>query len=245
MYVDCSRFPGRADMGTELVIGCPASHREWCIKQYLDHAAESATVAGFEPSFLFVPGHNDSEMLSIIHDSGYECEIWDIQNLRESDRRDWCDRRYHQMVELRNALLARVREIRPKFFLSLDSDILLDPKAITSMMELTANYDAVGGKTYMTSGGTKCPSYGMITRNGRMRRSESDQVLKVDVVMAIKLMNRAAYHVDYQFHDQGEDIGWSLNCKRKGLLLGWDGRVPNKHLMNQGQLNRVDNRIGW
>jgi hypothetical protein len=63
--------------------------------------------------------------------------------------------------------------------------------------------------------------------------------------LAIKLMSPRAYNIDYRFHHQGEDIGWSVAATEKGLKLGWDGRICSKHVMAADQLQLVDPRCGY
>jgi hypothetical protein len=169
-----------------------------------------------------------------------------IEEENVPEKRVWNPERFHRMVYLRNLLLGAVRNLSPDHFLSLDSDILLHPRALASMMELAgSSYDAVGGKAYMTAKGTWCPSFGYISSSRGILRYESTDVLRVDAIMAIKLMTPSAYLVDYEFHEQGEDIGWSLACKREGVTLGWDGRVTNKHVMHEKALDALDQRCGF
>jgi hypothetical protein len=163
---------------------------------------------------------------------------------RGGDVRDWRPERYRQMVELRNLLLGAVRDQAPDVFLSLDSDILLHADQLTLMFETLQGYDAVGGRCYMTTAGTRFPSWGRLY-NGMLQRYDATGTFQVDVIMAIKLMSPAAYHVDYTFDLQGEDVGWSRNAVSAGLRLGWDGRVAAKHVLAPHLLTARDARVGF
>jgi hypothetical protein len=149
------------------------------------------------------------------------------------------------MVELRNRLLQIVRLLDPPLFLSLDSDILLHPDALRNMIESTDRFDVVGGKAFMTSTGSACPSWGFPTTGGGIHRSDAYGVFAVDIVMAIKLLTPKAYEVEYEFHGHGEDVGFSRNCRAAGLALGADARVCNKHVMTPEWLERIDERCGF
>lgn len=184
--------------------------------------------------------------------NGLDTWIGAIGEEERSDKREWNSFRYDKMVALRNILLGGVREVGPPMFLSLDSDILLNRDALKSMVANLNDdtrpgypYAACGGKAYMTTTGTSHPSYGMMSRENMLRRQDSDGVLKVDVIMAIKLMLPAAYNVDYEWASQGEDIGWSQNCQKQQLNLLWDGTYTSKHVMRPKELECVDVRAGY
>lgn len=236
----------------EILVGCPVLHREWVLDAWFDHVEASASVAGLSPSFIFVGDpERDPKTFAIINRRAPAAEIVAVDDVRPVDRREWHDRRYRRMVELRNHLLDGVRRLAPPMFLSLDSDILLHPSALDDIVPLlkpTGEFDAVGGFCHLAEYGTKAPSYGFISRQGRLQRRTATEFVgpaRVDVLLAIKLMSPAAYAVDYVRDLRGEDTGWAKNCKQAGLVLGWSGRVASKHLFTPARLDRVDPRIGW
>lgn len=232
-----------------LAIGCPIWKREWILPAWLVAVETACSEAGVIPDYIFVADPRDEPSQSIIKDFctrfNRNCWMAWIEEENVPDKRVWNEQRFHRMVYLRNLLLASVRNLGPELFLSLDSDILIHHKALVSLMALTETYDAVGGKAYMTDKGTWCPSFGYISATRGILRYESTDVLRVDAIMAMKLMTPLAYQVDYEFHEQGEDIGWSLACKREGVTLGWDGRVTNKHVMSEKALGALDQRCGF
>ncbi len=230
----------------KLLIGCPVRKREWILPTWKQYALKSAANAGLVPEFLFVAGVDDLESCT-----------WDdstviaVDEPAREDVRRWGSDRLQHMVELRNLLLCEVRKIEPTYFLSLDSDILLHPKAIEGMLEHMNRSDvwAVGGKAFMAPG-RDCPSYA-IFNNGRkapwagFHRRDSNGVMEVDILMAVKMMKSSAYGVDYVFHKQGEDVGWSLGVTNAGGALLWDGRYCSKHVMKPSKLEQVDVRSGY
>lgn len=228
----------------ELLIGCPVYRRAWSIKAWYEHAAVSADKAGLEPTFILVGDElNDKETFDAFRSVSRHDLIIVSERETGDGRRDWSTPgRYERMVYLRNRLLNTVRAAAPTMFLSLDSDILMHPDALGLMVD--APWDGVGSKTYMASGRTS-PSYAMLSNSGRMQRPDADGTFRVDAIMAIKLMRRAAYHVNYEWHRHGEDIGYSLACAREGVTLGWVGSVCSKHLMRSEQLHLVDDRCGF
>ncbi len=217
----------------------------------MQHVEHACRVADVEPIYAFVadPDDETAQQLAVMAlAKGRECHFaWTTENLALGDVRDWNHDRFSRMVELRNQLLGKVRELAPDRFLSLDSDILLHPQAVAGLLESTKRFGAVGGATYMTSTGLEFPSCGWNQgMAGLVRRPmEAKGVIPVGVIMAIKAMTPAAYAVDYEFHVQGEDVGWSAACERAGVRLGWDNRNVSKHVMAEKDLNRIDERCGW
>lgn len=236
----------------KLLIGCPVWHRDWIIEEWIDHAVMSAKYAGITPHFLVVCDPRDptcDQMVDICEKRRLNLkQIFTEEHRPPSDKRQWTYERFAHMVYLRNKLLKGVRRLKPDYFLSLDSDILLAPQTIEQLIETQQEheYDAVGGKCYMTTRTRDVPSYANFKRGSMsLRRQDSNMVMRVHVIMAIKLMTPAAYNIDYAMDRHGEDIGWSMAARVHGLKLGWDGRTCNKHVMHPNMLGAADERVGF
>lgn len=227
-----------------LLIGCPVSHREWILPAWFDHIRAASDTAGISAEFIFVC-HPQDPSWDLIRGDAPDATMIAAPFHRGTDQRRWNAQRYEQMVDLRNGLLAGVRRAEPDLFLSLDSDILIHPDQLKFMIESVERFDAIGGRCYMTSSGTRFPSWGRFVRSGSMQRVDAEGVFGVDIIMAIKLMTPAAYAVNYALDLQGEDIGWSRNATAAGLRLGWDGRVIAKHVLAPHLLTPVDPRVGF
>lgn len=231
-----------------LMIGCPVRHRDWILDRWFDHV-EVAIPPDTTVQYVFVGDPNsDNWTFKIIRIRAPEAKVVAVHETRiDTRQRDWSDERIEQMVTLRNFMLAEVRAYRPDLFLSLDSDILLHPDGITTLIDaVEQGWDAVGGKCYLSPGVT-CPNYGMIGRERRRihRTDATGGLFPVDILMAVKLMTSAAYNVNYEAAASGEDEGWSRNCTAAGLKLAWDSRVTNKHVMTEDRLNVIDPRVGF
>lgn len=228
----------------KLLVGCPVSCREWILPTWFAHVRNAALIAGLDPQFVFVCHRTDRSWDVLLHQAP-DATMIEAPFARGRDTRQWDPPRYQQMVDLRNQLLTAVRAQGPDLFLSLDSDILLHPDQLKLMIECLDRFDAVGGRCYMTSSGTRFPSWGRLTRAGGLQRIDSDGTFAVEVIMAIKLMTPQAYAVDYAFDLQGEDIGWSRNAARAQLRLGWDGRTIAKHVLAPHLMTPRDARVGF
>lgn len=227
----------------KLIVGGPVSRREWILPHWFTHVEAACDTVGVRPEYVFILDPADSETATIVRDHG--ALVIEHADDRPADTREWNFDRFLHMAALRNRVLETVRAAAPDLFWSLDSDVLTHPAALQCLIESTGRFDAVGGATFMTSAGTACPSWGMFTRNGGLRRDYATGVFSCQTIMASKLMTPAAYAVDYSAHTHGEDIGWSLNCQKAGVKLGFDGRVYSKHVMNPDALDRVDSRVGY
>lgn len=229
-----------------LLIGCPIYKRAWIVDRWYKHAVAAARKAQVKPSFVLVGDPiSDAPTFNALDQVNNHSVTVLPEYEGHSGLRDWNPKRYQRMVYLRNRLLGVVRSEGPDYFLSLDSDILLHPDAITALLAATDRFDAVGGKCYMTSTGVHCPSYAKLPRNGGFHRTESEGTFAVDVIMAIKLMSPKAYNVDYQTDHHGEDTGWSKAARLAGVKLGWAGSVVSKHVMAPESLDKVDKRVGF
>lgn len=233
------------DQSPRLVIGCPVRRRGWILPAWKEATEIAVDNAGMSAEYCFVAGEDDLESLE-----PFKARVVSVSEEKRPDVRMWNESRYEHMVRLRNRLLDEVRIMGPDLFLSLDSDILLHPDAIANMYSsLLSSHDlaniwAVGGKLFMTTAGTGFPSYGKKKR-GSFERSNSNEVMSVDVIMACKLMTPMALAVDYRYHTWGEDAGWSAAVQEQGGNLLWDGRVTNKHVMEPSLLNVMDKRCGY
>jgi hypothetical protein len=158
------------------------------------------------------------------------------------------------MVSLRNSILQRVREYQPDYYLSLDSDILLqNPNTIELLIaHIKDGADAVSPLMFMTPMDSRFPSV-MSWKDEdhsvayRKEKYPLGDYFQSDVIMAAKMMSKDVYNnVDYQFHKQGEDLGWAKNATEKGFKLYSASYIYAPHLMSkdmyQHYLTNGDNR---
>ena len=228
----------------DIIVGCPVAHRDWILPYWFEAVEVACDTAGLKPTYAFVLDERDP-CVEIIANHTDDAVLTHLPAHLGADTRRWNTSRYTYMANARNQLLGLVRRETPDRFLSLDSDILVHPELLTHLVADLGEFDAVGGRCYMTETGVKFPSWARISRSGSLQRYDAAGRFAVGVIMAIKLMSPAAYHVDYQVDGQGEDVGWSKACRAKGLRLGWNGAVISKHCLNERMLYREDPRVGW
>lgn len=236
-----------------LLVGAPVRNRGWIIGEWVAAVEKASWMAGVEPGFVMVGDPSDESLKYVethcrTHDRFFGAvHVADDGRGDDPGKRTWNHNRYHHMVVLRNALLDAVRLYEPGAFLSLDTDILVHPEAIKLLSDALYGFDAVGGKAYMSHVGRRVPSHAFVRQGGGQthRVDHEGGVVSTQVIMAIKMMSPDAYWVDYKWHHSGEDFGWSEAAREKGLRLGWDARVTNKHVMTPEMLTKVDKRCGY
>lgn len=225
--------------------------RAWIIDQWLEYI-EKQTFPLKDIGFVFELGNDDDETHNKLwawHAKHPEVELFDgvircdiKHSIHPVDGRTWTKSAYSKMTDFRNALLNRVRAYQPDRYYSLDSDILLeDPDTIVKLVELTEDFDAVDTLSYMTPKGTKYPSAmswksdpGGVAFRGDYPIGE---VFQCDVIMASKMMSPLTFNkVNYEWHRQGEDLGWSTQCGRAGLRLACASNLYTMHVMHEHML---------
>lgn len=233
-----------------LVVGCPANNREWIVKHWVSHvcrAAEHAEISDVSCYMLIPESSKETQdaFQEACATNGMRHYLVTTDETPRADVRKWNMSRYEQMAELRNLMLRHVRLLEPDFFLSLDSDILIGRSVISNMVAGLDSFDAIGSKCWLHPTSRNIVNYANLGKAGQLQRQDHKGVIRVDVLMAIKLMSPDAYWVDYEAHKQGEDIGWSNAAREKGLRLGWDGTSVSKHCMSPAALQKIDERVGW
>lgn len=250
-----------------IVVGCPVFDRAWILDQWFDHIQEAAFNAGLANEIIYAfvgDRERDPATWKIIDercgiDEVYEfgkpapvaaisrCLEAQVPEFKPNDTRYWDYPRYQRMSDLRNQLLRLVRSMQPDYFFSVDSDILVHPDQFKELIGVAREeeWDAVGGKVYLSKTGYRAPSYAMVSRQGALQRRDYHDVRPVHVIMAVKLMTPKAYAVDYIPDTQGEDTGWGFAARSAGLRVGWTGRVCSKHIFERRLLDVPDRRVGW
>jgi hypothetical protein len=234
----------------KVLIGCPIYKRSWIFPLWAS-AIERQSVPLSDIGFIFEAAPDDEQTIAFIkrfadmNPQIAHCEITireDIPHFEHSaNSRQWTMSKYHNMVNLRNSLLKKAREISPDYYFSLDSDIIIKHPSTIELLaaHIDDGADAVSPLMFMTPFDTKFPSVMSWKDDGsdKAYRQESYPIgsyFKADVIMAAKMMSKKTYeNVNYEFHSQGEDLGWCLDAKRKGLDLYSASYIYAPHLMHE------------
>jgi hypothetical protein len=242
---------------TKLIIGCPVYAREWILPHWFE-CIENQTFPLSDIGFVFELGADDKITHKVLfdwHANHPEVSIFDTRveprvqhGTHPEGHRAWSRSRYYDMIQFRNSLLQRVRNHAPEKYFSLDSDILLEnPDTIQQLWDLTEQeeIDAAAPLMYMTPTGVNFPSVmswlpGKEGLNAlRTGPYPIGEVFQCDIIMAAKMMSKPVYEeIDYRFHKQGEDLGWSDECRREGFNLYSASQIYAPHIMSKGMYKK-------
>lgn len=241
-----------------LVVGAPVHQRAWVLVDWLHHLTRAIEHHPDPQDFdwedvvlLFNYGPSTDGTLEILREAE-RMHPWTVEVMVDekdehvADRR-WSYARYEVMARLRNDLLTRVRTLSPAYYFSLDTDILLPDGAIHDLLVdfEDPKFDAVAPTVYMTPNGKGFPN-AMRLDSGARQRNQHAFTMIVEVAFAAVMMRPALYQgVDYAAHMRGEDIGWGLNARKQGMVMGLNPNVVCKHIMRPEMLDAVDPRVGW
>lgn len=236
-----------------IIIGSPIYDRAWILPHFFK-AVEQQTIDLSQIGFLFECGPNDEETVNALFDWHAEhpeviCFDVNINHTvahqeHQDGKRKWRPGRYRQMVKLRNSLLDRVRAYEPDRYFSLDTDIILEPKnTIERLYEITKEKaDAASPLMFMTPKDSRAPSVMTWVDPGKRAkrlRYPLGEVFESDVIMAAKMMNRKTYNmINYEYHRQGEDLGWCKQAQEHGLKLFCVSDLYCPHIMSQKDLEK-------
>lgn len=216
-----------------LIVGCPIYKRDWIFPVWAA-AIERQSVPLNKMGFIFIVSSSDIRTVSLIQkwkNIHPEIPVFDIVEKDDTphhehaeNSRQWTMSKYHNMISLRNSLLENVRKYQPNYFLSLDSDIIIQNNSTIELLisHIKDGADAVSPLMYMTPFGTDFPSVmSWLDEPGKKAKRTNDYPIgtyfKSDIIMAAKMMSKEIYNnVNYKFHSQGEDLGWCGEAHKNG-----------------------------
>lgn len=239
-----------------IIIGCPIYKREWILDLWFE-CIENQTVPLSEIGFLFEMGPDDDETHVALlkwHSNHPNVPVFDgviRMNERHAthppSRRTWNLEAYYKMVSLRNNLLDRVTCLEPDYYFSLDSDILLEnPKTLEILCEEIDNRQpcSVSPLSFMFPKGYEFPSvmswvHKVGGKAGReLSTYEFGKTFRADIIMAAVMMSKDVYqNVRYQWHRQGEDLGFATQSAEQGYPMYCVSSVYCPHIMHQELLD--------
>jgi len=242
-----------------ILIGAPIFKREWVLP-YWFKAIENQNFPKENLGFVFDLGPDDDSTHDLLwgwHMSHPEFRVFDAQIqldinhfTHEEGHRSWSQMQYYNMVYMRNNLLDRAAALSDQFdfYFSLDSDLLLeDPETLNKLVSYAqedSTRAVVSPLSYMTPFDTNFPSaMSWIEKPGSNAARKRDEyrvgeLFKADVVMAAVFMQKYVFqNVRYQWHRQGEDLGFATALAEMGFesWAAWDIYCP--HIMSRQMLS--------
>lgn len=223
---------------SSIVIGCPVYLREWALPRWFQSVFNQGIPS---KDITFVFGLTDSDEDStrqLLEKYGSKVKKFHIIDCNDLTAfKDRNPERFYPLVEIRNRLLEKIREINPDYYFSWDSDIILEEGALLKLIE--DDKDLVSPYVELVPGipncVTKVPNFDAFRREKPLASHypKNAGVYKVDASFACLLFQPQAYDILYKYHNGGEDYGFALNALEKELEFWLDSDVIGTHLFTK------------
>ncbi|NPV54133.1 MAG: hypothetical protein HPY71_11505 [Firmicutes bacterium] len=224
-----------------VVIGCPVRNRDWIIGEYLDHIY-NLDFPKDDLSLCFVINDSTDRTKEILmsfareHKDEYrQIRILEHDLGQIEDQRTWNVRKkiYVSLAELRNILVEQALDMEADYLFSVDSDILVPPYTLKEL--IVADKDIVSAQIWNDP--SKVFPNIMAHRNGSITHYldfPKNALFQCDVTGAVYLLKKKVLEeVRYCYHEQGEDVGFCLEAKKKGFEIWANSKIACKHMMER------------
>jgi hypothetical protein len=229
-----------------LIAGCPVANRAWSLPRWFERvAAQTRRPDGL----VFVHAGDDETLVAVYREAARHGFAVTTVADEQPPRPRHDNERFRTLTNARNDLLRTVQhELDADLLLSLDSDIMLeDPETIERLERLVVEdgYDLASPVAFLHpaapsawspaepacwayNAGFWPPTDTAVDETRRpWVRSPVDAIpwgarVEIDIPMAVWLGNRQVIDCRYQWHDQGEDVGFAQDLERHGLRCVWD-----------------------
>lgn len=224
----------------KILIGCPVRNRAWILPRYLQHLREiDSPLVKIEYAFVV----NDSQDGTLAMLQGFSREVTNpvhlvtknLNNNASSYRGGFST---NGLVFLRNMMLNIFLSTDCTHFFSIDSDILVGKTVMDELLKLKLPVVSALVRNDLHLG-----DYG-IYNIGHMDEEAyhptlsfpRGRVIQVDVTGAVYLIERSVIEncgVRYRKHRQGEDVGFCLDARTRGVSLWCHTGLECIHVMNE------------
>jgi cellulose synthase/poly-beta-1,6-N-acetylglucosamine synthase-like glycosyltransferase len=224
-----------------VAIGCPISKNR-VLLTYLEHIYNLDYPKNRIHLIFLVNNCTDNtyEILDTFrkyHNNEYrEIDIWIVDKLKpgyiDGDR--YKKRDYHAFAKIRNAWLSMISEL-DQYIFSVDSDILLPSYSLKRL--LSHRKDIVSLLIYNQAGQYNILKERMFQNKYLGIHKFPRGLIEVGATGAAILISRNVIDegVRYEYHSQGEDLGFCQNAKNNGFKIYCDTSLEAQHIMNSNE----------
>lgn len=246
-----------------VLIACPVSSRGWILPYYLNHIVNLDYPKHLISIYFIINNSSDNskEILTNFKNE-FNCHYKSITIERFKSGHSPKDVRsknvrleytYKHLSALRNKILKHTCDNDFSYCFSVDSDILLPSNILKKL--LSHKKDVISGVIYNgylvdRSAPWKYPNIMRFNSKGYFEHIANSyvksspfltesKVAQIDGAGAIVLLSKdVCRDTTYGFHEQGEDLYWSLDCDRKGYRIYVDYSAFAYHAMNEELLHK-------
>ncbi len=223
----------------KVLIGCPVRNRGWILPYYLE-GLKGLDYPDEDIIYCFIVNNSTDDTLEILqHFQSRTSSLVKIINcdlLTSSNHRRGYYNFFHLAI-LRNILLEEFLKSGAAYLLSVDSDIVLPPYALQSLID--ADLDIISALVCNGHEIGDLKRYNILNRksNGRyeyVTEFPTDRIFEVDCTGAAYLIKReviAKHQVRYSANKGAEDIGFCETAQAKGIKIWCNPAVKGHHEM--------------
>lgn len=233
----------------KIIIGAPIRDREWILPEYfnalleLDYPKELI-------SFCFILNDcedNSSTLVTQFMDlalkMGYRrvnVSTYNLNAVKDTRSSDIRAQIYHSLAKIRNYLLSQIED--EDYLFSVDSDIIIPPDSLKKLV--ASNKDICSALIYndlhFASPELRWPHRYcniLIEKNEGIKHYMNypqKSLFQVHTTGAVYLLSKeVCQNVKYEFHKQGEDIGFCINAHKLGYGVWCNSDIFCDHRMRR------------
>jgi hypothetical protein len=214
----------------------PVMERGWILPEWFN----AVEAQGVDAEIICVYTHSvdDTEQILVAHGSTLLYDDRPGRSVNEIDAHVWgAHTTYEYITSLRNGLLEEAMRMGADHFFSLDSDIILSPGALKSLLDyMNDGHPGVVSPSVNMAPGQVCPNtmnWVDKTIPGMANREIPPVTGRVDVIMAAMLLDSWGMECRWQAHGQGEDVGFCLDAEAKQVPRWWVQEIQCEHRMRR------------
>lgn len=248
---------------SKILISTPVSSRGWCLPYFLEHLYQ-LNFPKSQISFLFLVNNSIDNSQQILEDfkqqhiheyNNIHIESFPSpRNMPQDVRIDEIRKKfsYQHLSNLRNKSFEYATRNGFDRIFSVDSDIMVLPETLNKL--LTVNVDACAGVIWnghkvAKSEPWKYPNILRKLENGKFEHISNyyiknspnlteSKIAEIGASGAVILLSRNIFtKTKYQWHEQGEDCGWAVDCANKGFKIHVDYSAFCHHMMDKEMLD--------
>lgn len=226
--------------GIKVMIGCPVRNRAWILPRYLE-ALEAMDYPHQDREYCFIVNNSTDGTETLLHQfarnafSPVKICVVNFNHPRGEQRGEYC---FKNLAYLRNLLLNQFVLSECSYLFSVDSDIIVPPHALSSLIEHGCDIiSALVPNGELLKDG-KIFNILRKAGNGRyvhIKDFPREKILEVDVTGAACLIHRRVIERGARYSDiyGAEDIGFCEEARSLGFKIFCAPFVECEHVMSR------------
>lgn len=239
-----------------IVLGCPLQNRGWVLPHYLKAISDlDYDKSQIALCFLLNDSTDNTKDLLLEFRKQHEKEYSQIIiknilfGLPPEDRNKGRNAQsFHHFAHIRNRWSEIVRTIpEAEWVFSVDSDIIIPANSLKKLLENNKDICSMLANNTQHRLGVGRDCFNILRLNPISPNNYKhiidfplNSLIEVDVTGASYLIRRKVLdNTVYEWHRQGEDVGFCINAKKNGYKIWCDTSLIGNHIMNKNLLKEL------